>query len=46
VPGDVLVFSFLLTAAKRGITTTYGKIFVGDKVVMEANLTAQIVKNK
>jgi UDP-3-O-[3-hydroxymyristoyl] N-acetylglucosamine deacetylase/3-hydroxyacyl-[acyl-carrier-protein] dehydratase len=46
VPGDVLVFSLLLTAAKRGITTTYGKIFVGDRVVMEANLTAQIVKNK
>jgi len=46
VPGDVMVFSLLLTAAKRGITTTYGKIFVGDKVVMEAKLTAQIVKNK
>jgi UDP-3-O-[3-hydroxymyristoyl] N-acetylglucosamine deacetylase/3-hydroxyacyl-[acyl-carrier-protein] dehydratase len=46
VPGDVLVFSLLLTSAKRGITTTYGKIFVGDKVVMEAQLTAQIVKNK
>jgi UDP-3-O-[3-hydroxymyristoyl] N-acetylglucosamine deacetylase/3-hydroxyacyl-[acyl-carrier-protein] dehydratase len=47
VPGDVMIFSLKLTGPiKRGICTTYGKIFVGDKVVMEGYLTAQIVKNK
>ncbi len=47
VPGDVMIFSLILTGPiKRGICTTYGKIFVGDKVVMEGHLTAQIVKNK
>jgi len=47
VPGDVLIFSLKLTGPiKRGICTTFGKIFVGDKVVMEGTLTAQIVKNK
>ena len=47
VPGDVMVFSLKLTGPiKRGICTTFGKIFVGDKVVMEGYLTAQIVKNR
>jgi len=47
IPGDVLIFSLKLTGPiKRGICTTFGKIFVGDKVVMEGFLTAQIVKNK
>jgi len=47
VPGDVMIFSLKLTGPiKRGICTTYGKIFVGNKVVMEGYLTAQIVKNR
>lgn len=47
VPGDVLVFTIELTGPiKRGICSMYGKAYVGDKVVMEGNLVAQIVKNK
>lgn len=47
VPGDVLVFSIELSAPiKRGICSMYGKAYVGEKVVMEGHLVAQIVKNK
>ena len=47
VPGDVLVFTIELTGPiKRGICSMFGKAYVGDKVVMEGNLIAQIVKNK
>ncbi|NQU35933.1 MAG: bifunctional UDP-3-O-[3-hydroxymyristoyl] N-acetylglucosamine deacetylase/3-hydroxyacyl-ACP dehydratase [Bacteroidetes bacterium] len=47
VPGDVLVFSIELTAPiKRGICSMHGKAYVGDKLVMEGHLVAQIIKNK
>jgi UDP-3-O-[3-hydroxymyristoyl] N-acetylglucosamine deacetylase/3-hydroxyacyl-[acyl-carrier-protein] dehydratase len=47
VPGDVIVFSIELSAPiKRGICSMYGKAYVGDKVVMEGHLVAQITKNK
>ncbi len=47
VPGDVIVFVIELTAPmKRGICSMRGKAYVGDKVVMEGLMTAQIVKNK
>jgi UDP-3-O-[3-hydroxymyristoyl] N-acetylglucosamine deacetylase/3-hydroxyacyl-[acyl-carrier-protein] dehydratase len=47
VPGDVLVFTIELTSPiKRGICSMYGKAYVGDKVVMDGHLVAQIVKNK
>ncbi len=47
VPGDVLVFSIELSAPiKRGICSMHGKAYVGDKVVMEGHLVAQIIKNK
>ena len=47
VPGDVLVFTIELTGPiKRGICSMYGKAYVGDKVVMDGKLIAQIVKNK
>ncbi len=47
VPGDVVVFSLeMLTPMKRGISTLHGKAFVGNKVVMEGELTAQIAKTK
>jgi len=46
-PGDVLIFSIELTGPiKRGICSMIGKAYVGDKVVMEGKLIAQIVKNK
>ena len=47
VPGDVLVFSIeLIAPIKRGICQMRGKAFVGNKLVMDGELTAQIVKNK
>jgi UDP-3-O-[3-hydroxymyristoyl] N-acetylglucosamine deacetylase/3-hydroxyacyl-[acyl-carrier-protein] dehydratase len=47
VPGDVLVFVIELSSPiKRGICSMNGKAYVGDKVAVEVDLTAQIVKNK
>ncbi len=47
VPGDTMIFSLELTnPVKRGICQMSGNIFVGDKLVMEGELVAQIVKNK
>lgn len=47
VPGDTLVFRVeLLTPIRRGIATMRGYVFVGEKVVCEAEFMAQIVKNK
>jgi UDP-3-O-[3-hydroxymyristoyl] N-acetylglucosamine deacetylase/3-hydroxyacyl-[acyl-carrier-protein] dehydratase len=47
VPGDTLVFKLeLLSPIRRGICHMQGSAYVGDKVVMEAELLAQIVKNK
>ena len=47
VPGDTIVFDLrLLSPIRRGLCHMGGKAWVGDKVVMEAELLAQIVKNK
>jgi UDP-3-O-[3-hydroxymyristoyl] N-acetylglucosamine deacetylase/3-hydroxyacyl-[acyl-carrier-protein] dehydratase len=47
VPGDVIVFVIELTSpVKRGICSMKGKAYVGNKLVMEGEMTAQIVKNK
>ena len=47
VPGDTLLFKVdLLAPVRHGISSMKGYVFVGDKVVMEASFTAQIVKNK
>ena len=47
VPGDTLVFRVELTSeVRRGIATMRGLAFIGDKVVSEADFTAQIIKNK
>lgn len=47
VPGDTLVFELnLLTPVRRGIVHMGGKAYVGDKVVMEAEMMAQITKMK
>ena len=47
VPGDTLIFSLeLVTPVKRGICDMRGKIFVGNKLVLQGNLVAQIVKNR
>jgi UDP-3-O-[3-hydroxymyristoyl] N-acetylglucosamine deacetylase/3-hydroxyacyl-[acyl-carrier-protein] dehydratase len=47
VPGDTLVFKcFLLEPIRRGIAIMGVMAFVGDNLVMESELTAQIVKVK
>lgn len=47
VPGDVVVFVIELTSpVKRGICSMKGKAYVGEKLVMEGQMTAQIAKNK
>lgn len=47
VPGDTLIFRLdLVSDMRRGIANMKGYAFVGEKVVSEAEFTAQIVKNK
>ena len=47
VPGDTLIFRVeLLAPIRRGVSTMKGYVFVGEKVVCEAEFMAQIVKNK
>lgn len=47
VPGDTLLFKLhLLEPIRRGIVRMRGEAFVGNKLVMEARLTAQIVKER
>ena len=47
VPGDTIIFKVeLTTEMRRGIATMRGIAFVGNKVVSEADFTAQIIKNK
>ncbi len=47
VPGDTLVFRVeLLAPIRRGISTMKGYVFVGEKLVCEAEFMAQIIKNK
>lgn len=47
VPGDVIVFVIELDGQmKRGICSMKGKAYVGNTLVMEGQMTAQIVKNK
>jgi UDP-3-O-[3-hydroxymyristoyl] N-acetylglucosamine deacetylase/3-hydroxyacyl-[acyl-carrier-protein] dehydratase len=47
VPGDTIILKMELTdLIRRGIVTMYGQAFVGNKLVLEGEMTAQIVKNK
>lgn len=47
VPGDTLVIKLEMTdAMRRGIATMYGRAYVGNRLVTEGELVAQIVKNK
>jgi UDP-3-O-[3-hydroxymyristoyl] N-acetylglucosamine deacetylase/3-hydroxyacyl-[acyl-carrier-protein] dehydratase len=46
VPGDTVIFKLdLLTPIRRGICHMKGEAFVGNKLVMEAELMAQIIKS-
>ncbi len=45
LPGDTLIFKLeLASPIRRGICHMKGEIYVGDKIVMEAEMMAQIVK--
>ncbi len=47
VPGDTLIFKLeLISPIRRGIATMKGYVFVGEKIVCEAEFMAQIAKNK
>lgn len=47
VPGDTIIFKIeLITPIRRGIVHMQGYGYVGDTVVVEAELMAQVVKNK
>ena len=46
-PGDQLILKMeLLSAVRRGICLMYGTAYVGNKLVSESELTAQIVRNQ
>jgi len=47
VPGDSMILHMeLMMPIKRGIVKMYGKVFVGDKLMSEGELTAKIVKRE
>ncbi|MFN5149064.1 MAG: bifunctional UDP-3-O-[3-hydroxymyristoyl] N-acetylglucosamine deacetylase/3-hydroxyacyl-ACP dehydratase [Flavobacteriia bacterium] len=47
LPGDTLVFElFLLSPIRRGLVEMGGKAYVNGKVVMEAEMLAQVIKDK
>ena len=47
VPGDTLIFRLeLLAPIRRGISTMKGYVFIGERIVCEAEFMAQIIKNK
>ncbi len=47
VPGDTVILKMeLVDVIRRGIVTMFGQAFVGNKLVLEGEMTAQVVKNK
>lgn len=47
VPGDTLILKMELSdVIRRGIVTMFGQAFVGNNLVLEGEMTAQVVKNK
>lgn len=47
IPGDTIVFElFLLSPIRRGLVEMGGKAFVNGKIVMEAEMLAQVIKDK
>lgn len=47
VPGDTIIFKLSMTQPiRRSIVTMFGQAFVGDKLVLEGEITASVVKNK
>jgi len=47
VPGDTVILKMELTESmRRGIVTMFGQAFVGNTLVVEGEMTAQVIKNK
>jgi UDP-3-O-[3-hydroxymyristoyl] N-acetylglucosamine deacetylase / 3-hydroxyacyl-[acyl-carrier-protein] dehydratase len=47
VPGDTVILKMeLVEPMRRGIVMMYGQAFVGSTLVVEGELTAQVIKNK
>ncbi|MDR1983499.1 MAG: bifunctional UDP-3-O-[3-hydroxymyristoyl] N-acetylglucosamine deacetylase/3-hydroxyacyl-ACP dehydratase [Prevotellaceae bacterium] len=47
VPGDTLIFKLILTEPiRRGIVIMSAQAFVGENLVAEGEMTAQVIKNK
>ena len=47
LPGDTIIFELeLISPIRRGICHMFGRGFVGDKIVMEGEMMAQIAKKK
>jgi UDP-3-O-[3-hydroxymyristoyl] N-acetylglucosamine deacetylase/3-hydroxyacyl-[acyl-carrier-protein] dehydratase len=47
VPGDTVILKMeFADIMRRGIATMFGQAFVGNKLVLEGEMTAQVVKNK
>ncbi len=47
VPGDTIILRMeLVEPLRRGIVTMFGQAFVGDHLVVEGEMTAQVIKNK
>lgn len=47
VPGDTVILKMEFSdVIRRGIATMFGQAFVGNKLVLEGEMTAQVVKNK
>jgi UDP-3-O-[3-hydroxymyristoyl] N-acetylglucosamine deacetylase/3-hydroxyacyl-[acyl-carrier-protein] dehydratase len=47
VPGDTVILKMELTdAMRRGIVSMFGQAFVGSTLVLDGEMTAQVIKNK
>jgi UDP-3-O-[3-hydroxymyristoyl] N-acetylglucosamine deacetylase / 3-hydroxyacyl-[acyl-carrier-protein] dehydratase len=47
IPGDTIVFDLeLLSPIRRGLVNMCGKAYVNGKIVMEAEMLAQVIKDK
>ncbi len=47
IPGDTLVIKMeLMAPVRRGLCLMHGEAFVGDRMVCEADMMAQVIKNK
>jgi len=47
VPGDTVILRMeMAEPLRRGIVTMFGQAFVGNNIVVEGEMTAQVIKNK